>query len=89
MPDGALVGALESAGAIWLYGSENQGMTWQYLSLIAMEMADAGKPCGAGLVLLPSGRLQCYLLMLGNAPCNPQLSCQVPGLLLGKGIRNV
>ena len=66
MPDGALVGAMESEGAIWLYGSENQGMTWQYLSLIAMEKAGAGKPCCAGLVLLPNGRLQCYLLMLGE-----------------------
>ena len=66
MPDGALVGALESEGAIWLYGSECQGMTWQYLSVIAIEKGDAAKPCCAGLVFLPSGRLQCYLLMLGR-----------------------
>ncbi|MBM4051070.1 MAG: exo-alpha-sialidase, partial [Planctomycetes bacterium] len=68
MPDGALVGAMESEGALWLYGSECQGMTWQYLSLIAMEKPDVGKPSCAGLVLLPSGRLQCYMLK-GDAMC--------------------
>jgi hypothetical protein len=64
MPDGALVGALESDGAIWLYGSECQGMTWQYLSLIAIEKPAVGKPCCAGLISLPNGRLQCYLLTI-------------------------
>ena len=63
MPDGALVGAVESDGALWLYGSECQGMTWQYLSRIAVGKPEASKPSSAGLVLLPSGRLQCYLLL--------------------------
>jgi hypothetical protein len=66
MPDGALVGAVESERALWLYGSECQGMTWQYLSMIAMENAEAGRPCSAGLVLLSSGRLQCYMQMTGG-----------------------
>jgi len=58
MPDGALVGAMESDGALWLYGSECQGMTWQYLSRIA-----AGGAGCAGLILRPGGRLQCYMAM--------------------------
>jgi hypothetical protein len=66
MPDGALVGVLQSEDAVWLYGSESQGMTWQYLSQIALGTPEAGRPCGAGLVLLPSGRLQCYLLLVGK-----------------------
>jgi len=74
MPDGALVGAMESERAVWLYGSECQGMTWQYLSLIAMEKAGVGRPCRAGLILLPSGRLQCYLCMLHEASASLCLS---------------
>jgi len=61
MPDGALVTTLESDGALWLYGSESQGMTWQFLSQIAQARPGGGKPSRAGLVVLPDGRLQCYL----------------------------
>lgn len=63
MPDGALIGVWESAGGLWLYGTECQGMTWQYLAMIAAEGADLGRPSCAGLVLLPGGRVHCYMVM--------------------------
>ena len=74
MPDGALVGAMTAGqpGSVWLYGSENHGMTWQCLSLIAIDKAGVGRPTYANLILLPSGRLQCYMLMIAggfHAPC--------------------
>lgn len=66
MPDGALVGALRSDDAVWLYGSECQGMTWQVLSHIATSTPEAGRPASAGLVWLQGGRLQCYLWMVAG-----------------------
>ena len=74
MPDGSLVAALESEGGLWLYGSDCQGMAWQYLSLIAMGKPDTGKPSSAGLVLQPSGRLQCYFLQADGKSCLLQVS---------------
>jgi hypothetical protein len=68
MPDGALVAAVESDAGLWLYGSDSHGMAWQYLSLIAMGQPAPGRPCSAGLVRLPSGRLQCYFRVVeGNS----------------------
>jgi len=68
LPDGAVVGAFTAGqpGSVWLYGSENYGMTWQCLSRIAVDKAGAGRPTYANLILLPSGRLQCYMLMLSG-----------------------
>jgi hypothetical protein len=68
MPDGARVGAMTAPhpGSVWLYGSENHGMTWQCLSRIAVDAAGVGRPTYANLILLPSGRLQCYMLMLAG-----------------------
>ena len=46
MPDGSVVGAFSAGppGAVWLYGSENHGMTWQCLSRIAVDDAGVGRP---------------------------------------------
>jgi hypothetical protein len=70
MPDGALVGAMESEGALWLYGSECQGMTWQYLSRIAA----GGAGCG-GLIPLPGGRLQCHMVVHGSLCVSESENC--------------
>lgn len=66
MPDGALIGVMQSEGALWLYGSECQGMTWQYLSRIVSVEEGAGSPSCGGLLLLPDGRVQCYGLLVGE-----------------------
>lgn len=66
MPDGALVGVVESPGALWLFGSECQGMTWQYLSSVAREAPAGGRPTCASLVGLAGARVQCYMEMAGR-----------------------
>jgi hypothetical protein len=53
-----------SSGSVWLYGTENGGMTWHCLSLIARDKAGVGRPTYANLIRLPDGKLQCYMLMI-------------------------
>ncbi len=82
-PDGTLLGAMTTRddpmgdetwvlgqGGIALYGSQDHGLTWNYLAEVARDPTGLGRPAYAGLVLLPSGRLQCYLHNQGRAAYN-------------------
>lgn len=71
MPDGSFVGAVtamdaEGGSSIWLYGSENDGVSWDCLSLVARDETGIGRTTYPNLVALPDGRLQCYMLMLAG-----------------------
>lgn len=75
MPDGSVLGAMtialphapDAPAAIALFGSDDDGLTWEYLAEIARDDTGAGRPTYAGLLLLPGGRLQCYMLNIGGA----------------------
>ena len=75
MPDGSFLGAMSfypPGAAVALYGSDDDGLTWQYLAEIARDPTGLGRPTYAGLILLSDGRLQCYTLNIGglrNAIC--------------------
>ena len=68
-PDGTLA-VSGSAGAHngdipGLYGSDDNGLTWDYMAEIARDPdEDVGRIAYDRLLLLPSGRLQCYMLHL-------------------------
>ena len=59
--DEAYVGAI-----VGLYGSDDQGLSWSYLAEVAHDPTGRGRPGYANLVLLPSGRLQCYMNQIGG-----------------------
>ena len=75
MSDGSFLGAMTfyaPGAAVALYGSDDDGLTWEYLADIARDPTGLGRPTYAGLILLPDGRLQCYMLNIGglrNAIC--------------------
>ena len=49
-----------------LYGSDDQGLSWRYLAEVVREPTGRGRPGYANLLLLPSGRLQCYFNRIGG-----------------------
>lgn len=67
-PDGTYLAAMTVGppGAVVLYGSDDQGLTWEYLAEIVRDPTGFGRPTYAGLLLLPGGRLQCYTLNIGG-----------------------
>ncbi len=70
-PDGTLMGAMSVAvqgatGGVAVYGSDDSGLTWEYLAEVAHDPTGGGRPTYAGLLLLPDGRLQCYMLNIGG-----------------------
>jgi hypothetical protein len=71
MPDGTFLGAMTGGGGsipgqVLLYGSDDDGLSWNYLSEIARDPHGDGRPTYAGLLLLASGRLLCFMLQLGG-----------------------
>ncbi|MBM3934394.1 MAG: exo-alpha-sialidase [SAR202 cluster bacterium] len=71
-PDGSLLGVMSIYGSgsfppgVALYGSDDNGLSWEYLAKVAEDSSGMGRPTYPGLVLLPSGRLQCYMLQIGG-----------------------
>ncbi len=71
-PDGSLLGAMSVYGStsvapcVALYGSDDNGLSWEYLAKVAEDTTGQGRPTYCGLVLLTSGRLQCYMLQIGG-----------------------
>ncbi len=72
-PDGtqmavAHIGSSSDGGenATAVYGTDDNGLTWEYLAQVAHDPTSLGRPTYAGLLLLPSGRLQCYMLNIGG-----------------------
>jgi hypothetical protein len=58
------------SGPIYLSLSKDHGMSWQTdwaaLAMIAQDASGVGRPSYGGLLVLPGGRLQCYMLMAGQ-----------------------
>ena len=55
-----------AAAFVALYGSDDQGLSWQYLAEVVSEPTGRGRPGYANLLLLPGGRLQCYFNRIGG-----------------------
>ncbi|MCY4409795.1 MAG: sialidase family protein [Caldilineaceae bacterium] len=65
MPDGTQLAAMSvglPTGGVELYGSDDNGLSWEPLARICDDPTGDGRPTYAGLLRLPSGRLQCYTL---------------------------
>ncbi len=54
------------AAIVALYGSDDQGLSWQFLSEVVREPTGRGRPGYANLLMLPGGRLQCYFNRIGG-----------------------
>lgn len=76
-PDGTLMGAMSVTltntagdvaipGGVAVFGSDDSGLTWEYVAEVARDPTGLGRPTYAGLLLLPSGRLHCYMLNIGG-----------------------
>ena len=81
LPDGSLLAAMSVSppGAVALYGSDDNGLTWEYLAEIARDPTGLGRPTYAGLLGLPDGRLQCYMLNIGGLRNAMQLASSDDG----------
>ena len=76
-PDGTLMAAMAfwdpmfkqvervSPGGVAVYCSDDSGLTWEYVAEVASDPTGLGRPVYQCLILLPSGRLQCYMLNVG------------------------
>ncbi|MXX27161.1 MAG: exo-alpha-sialidase [Caldilineaceae bacterium SB0668_bin_21] len=65
MQDGTQLAAMTAGlptGGVVLYGTDDNGLSWEPLARICDDPTGDGRPTYAGLLLLPSGRLQCYTL---------------------------
>jgi len=65
MPDGRTLLAAMSVsdpGGPAVYASTDQGLSWQFRARVAVDESGEGRFTYAGLLLLPSGELQCYFL---------------------------
>ena len=65
MPDGTQLAAMTvglPTGGVVLYGTDDNGLSWEPLARVCDDPTGDGRPTYAGLLLLPSGRLQCYTL---------------------------
>ena len=76
-PDGTFMGAMSIAltdtpgsvgvpGGVAVFGSDDSGLTWEYVAEVARDPTGLGRPTYASLLLSPSGRLQCYMLNIGG-----------------------
>ena len=70
-PDGTLMGAMYCCGptpnapfVVAVFGSDDNGLTWEYVAEVARDAIGLGELVYQQLLLLPSGRLQCYMLRL-------------------------
>ena len=71
-PDGTLAVAGSQDGNVpALYGSDDNGLTWDYMAEIARDPdEDVGIITYVRLLLLPSGRVQCYMLHIAGGRNN-------------------
>lgn len=49
-----------------VYGTDNNGLTWNHIAEVTRDPTGLGRPTYGALLLLPSGRLQCYMLNIGG-----------------------
>ena len=57
-----IVDGSSPTSSVSIYGSDDHGLTWEYLSEVTRDPTGIGTPGYADLLLLPNGRLQCYML---------------------------
>jgi hypothetical protein len=64
MPDGSLImtASLSPHGIAAIYGTDDHGLTWSYLAQAGHTAASYGAISYPGLIRLPNGRIQCYML---------------------------
>ena len=58
------IARVDAPGGVAVFGSDDNGLTWEYVAEVNRDPTGLGRPTYAGLLLLPSGRLQCYMLNL-------------------------
>jgi hypothetical protein len=66
MPDGTQLGVMTHGPGVWLFGTDDDGITWDCIAQVCVDPTGFGRSTYAGLILLPSGRLQCYSLNIGG-----------------------
>ena len=49
-----------------IYGTDDNGRSWSYIAEVTRDATGRGRPTYGALVLLPSGRLQCYMSQIGG-----------------------
>ena len=70
-PDGtqlvvASSGPSPVTSALGVYGTDDHGLTWNHIAEVHRDPTGQGRPTYGALLLLPSGRLQCYMLNIGG-----------------------
>ena len=58
----ASIGSDAGNTLLGIYGTDDNGLSWNYLAEVANDPTGRGRPTYAVLLPLPSGRLQCYML---------------------------
>ena len=58
----ASIGSDAGNTLLGIYGTDNNGLSWDYIAEVASDPTGRGRPTYAVLLPLPSGRLQCYML---------------------------
>ena len=81
LPDGFYVAVfdLEPSGDLCLYGSGDNGLTWDYLSRVPGDASGFGNIAYPGLVLAPNGSLQLYTVNIQGDRNSLQVAESVDG----------
>jgi hypothetical protein len=69
MPNGRTllaVMSLANPGGPGIYTSEDQGLSWRFLSRVGWDRSGQGRFTYPGLLRMPNGELQCYALHIAN-----------------------
>ena len=67
MPDGSLLAPFTTPQGVVLYGSDDDGLSWHFISTVAVDPYRYGRFTYAHLIILPSGKLQCYMYAMGSS----------------------
>ncbi len=64
MPDGSMImtASIHPPSCCAIYGSDDDGLSWEFLSVAGQVTTPLGGMTYPGLVTLPDGRVQCYML---------------------------
>ena len=58
--------SIAATSALGVYGTDDHGLTWKHIAEVYRDPTGHGRPTYGALMLLPSGRLQCYMLNIGG-----------------------
>lgn len=70
-PDGtqlvvATCGPSPATSTLRVYGTDDHGLSWNHIAEVDRDPTGQGRSTYGALLLLPSGRLQCYMLNIGG-----------------------